>query len=80
MPTPSSKVVKPLQAQLGDVYHGIRTHMLHAAANADEGTVRMRLAYVALWLLASASAVAYVTRFTDLFASRRTDDVSHPDL
>ena len=80
MPTRSSKVVKPLQAQLGDVYHGIRTHMLHAAANADEGTVRMRLAYVALWLLASASAVAYVTNFSALFADHKADDIFQPDL
>ncbi len=75
MTTQSSRVVKPLPGQFVGLYHSIRTHMLHAAANSEEGTARARLAYVALWLLASASAVANATHFSALFAGNGTDEI-----
>lgn len=49
------------------LYRRLRSQLVHAAADADDGTMRATLAYLALWLLASLSAVAYVTHLSSLF-------------
>jgi hypothetical protein len=63
----SSNAAKPYPNKLAARYRNPRTHMLQAAASADAGTVRATLAYVALWLLSSLAALAYITHLSALF-------------
>lgn len=67
MNTTNPNTEKPISAKLNALYHGVRTHMVHMAANSDKGTVRAALAYMVLWLLASLSAVVYITHLSSLF-------------
>jgi hypothetical protein len=64
---PSMDTNMPHPTKFLTLYRRLRSRLVHAAAAADDDTVRATLAYLALWLLASLSAVAYITHLSALF-------------